>query len=252
MNRVCLSCSVQVEGAAWRTATRIMTGVGGPRWPHRSGTRWPDDREVGWYYVRSAPCTRRRGVQISWLSLKTKVDSLSVVWSQNHRDGLLRFSIKTGGDGFHWFVFRTSGFGFSRFGLKTGGGGFPDFDLKIGIYGLVIWASKSPWWFLDLCLKIKWMMVCRLRLKTVGGWVGAGHTSRSSGLRCVEARQTRVSQSDLKTSGGAMRIVHVTSSRWLRRCQVEDGRVDATDCFELCYSYFAVFIVLGRRVILVF
>jgi hypothetical protein len=38
----------------------------------------------------------------------------------------------------------------------------------------------------------------------------------------------------------------------LRRCQVEDGRVDATDCFELCYSYFAVFIVLGRRVILVF
>jgi hypothetical protein len=41
------------------------------------------------------------------LSLKTKVDSLSVVWSQNHRVG------------------------------------FPSLGLKTGSYGLVIWASKS-------------------------------------------------------------------------------------------------------------
>jgi hypothetical protein len=27
-NRVCLSCDVQVVGAAWRTATRIVAGVG--------------------------------------------------------------------------------------------------------------------------------------------------------------------------------------------------------------------------------
>jgi hypothetical protein len=27
-NHVCLSCGVQVVGAAWRTAMRIMTGVG--------------------------------------------------------------------------------------------------------------------------------------------------------------------------------------------------------------------------------
>jgi hypothetical protein len=27
-NRVCLSCGVQVTGATWRAATRIMTGVG--------------------------------------------------------------------------------------------------------------------------------------------------------------------------------------------------------------------------------
>jgi hypothetical protein len=26
-------------------------------WSHRSGTRWPGDREVGWRNVRSAPCT---------------------------------------------------------------------------------------------------------------------------------------------------------------------------------------------------
>jgi hypothetical protein len=28
------------------------------------------------YRVRSAPCTSRRGARVSWLSLKTKVDSL--------------------------------------------------------------------------------------------------------------------------------------------------------------------------------
>jgi hypothetical protein len=50
---------------------------------HRSGTRWPGDREVGWHCVWSV-----RGAQVSWLSLKTKVDGLSVVWPQNHWDGI--------------------------------------------------------------------------------------------------------------------------------------------------------------------
>jgi hypothetical protein len=45
-------------------------------WSHRSGTRWPDDHEVGWRRVRSAPCMLTRGVRLSWLSLKTKVDGL--------------------------------------------------------------------------------------------------------------------------------------------------------------------------------
>jgi hypothetical protein len=34
-------------------------------WSHRSGTWWPDDREVGWCCVRSAQCTRRQGAQVS-------------------------------------------------------------------------------------------------------------------------------------------------------------------------------------------
>jgi hypothetical protein len=38
--------------------------------------------------VQSAPCTRRRGEQVSWFSLKTKVDVFS------------RFGLKTGGYGF--------------------------------------------------------------------------------------------------------------------------------------------------------
>jgi hypothetical protein len=55
------------------------------------------------------------------LSLKTKVDGLSVVWHQNHWDGFLLFGLKTGGDNF------------SRFGLKISG-------------GFLCLASKSRWW----------------------------------------------------------------------------------------------------------
>jgi hypothetical protein len=36
---------------------------------------------------------------------------------------------------------------------NQGGGGFPDLSLKTGSSGLVIWASKSPRWFLGLDLK---------------------------------------------------------------------------------------------------
>jgi hypothetical protein len=46
------------------------------RWSHRSDTRWPGGREVGWRCVRSAPGTWRLKACVSWLSLKTKVDSL--------------------------------------------------------------------------------------------------------------------------------------------------------------------------------
>jgi hypothetical protein len=55
-------------------------------WSHRSGTRWPGDREVGWHRVWFASCMWRRGARVSWLSLKTKVDDLLVVWPQNHWD----------------------------------------------------------------------------------------------------------------------------------------------------------------------
>jgi hypothetical protein len=83
-------------------------------------------------------------VRVSWLSLKTKVDGLSMVWPQNHWDG------------------------FSRFSLKTGIRGFPYLGLKTGSYGLVIWASKSPCQFLGLSIKTKRPIVCRLCHKTDG------------------------------------------------------------------------------------
>jgi hypothetical protein len=78
-NRVCLSRGVQVAGAAWRAVMRIVAGVGDLM------QRVGDDR-TGWVLgsraiersggtvVRSAPCTCRRGVRVSWLSLKIKVD----------------------------------------------------------------------------------------------------------------------------------------------------------------------------------
>jgi hypothetical protein len=53
-------------------------------WSHRLGTRWSDDREVECRRVWFAPCTRRRVALVSWFSLKTKVDSLTVVWPRNH------------------------------------------------------------------------------------------------------------------------------------------------------------------------
>jgi hypothetical protein len=42
-------------------------------WSHRSSTRVPGGREVGWRRVRSAPGTWRIEARVSWLSLKTKV-----------------------------------------------------------------------------------------------------------------------------------------------------------------------------------
>jgi hypothetical protein len=62
------------HGSSWRPSVEDRG------WSHMLGTRWPDDREVGWCRVRSALCTWRRGAWISWLSFKTKVDGLSVVW----------------------------------------------------------------------------------------------------------------------------------------------------------------------------
>jgi hypothetical protein len=64
---------------------------------------------------------------------------------------------------------KTGSDGFLRFGLKTGGLTFSVWGLKIGCSGLVICASKSPQWFLGLCLRIKHDSVCQLCHKTDGG-----------------------------------------------------------------------------------
>jgi hypothetical protein len=196
-------------------------------WSHRSNTRWPDDREVGWRRVWSAPYTWRRGAHVSWLSLKTKVDDLSVVWPQNHWDGFLQFDLKIGGDGFLRFSLKTGGDSFLLFDLKIGGdgfsgltsksvvtvfliepqnqggGGFPGLCLKIDSYGLVIWASKSQRRFLDLCLKTRQVWFVSCVTKPTGECDGVGHTSRSNGLLRVEASLARISQSGLKTDTGA-------------------------------------------------
>jgi hypothetical protein len=78
------------------------------------------------------------------------------------------------------------------------------------------------------------------------------HALRSSSLLRLEASRVRISQSCLKPDGGVVRMVHIASS-W-RSCGVEaeDGWVNAIGCIGLFYPNFAVFAVLGHRVILVF
>jgi hypothetical protein len=52
---------------------------------------------------------------------------------------------------------------------NQGGGGFRGLGLKTDNFGLMIWASKSPRWFLGLDIKTKWASICRLRHKTDRG-----------------------------------------------------------------------------------
>jgi hypothetical protein len=63
---------------AWRTSMRTVAGVGDL--VQRTGDgrtgRVLGGRAVGWHRVRSALGTWRLGAQVSWLSLKTKVDGL--------------------------------------------------------------------------------------------------------------------------------------------------------------------------------
>jgi hypothetical protein len=65
-----MTCSDEDRGRGRRP------GAEDQGWSHRSGTRWPGGREVGWCRVRSAPGMWRLGAWVSWLSLKTKVDDL--------------------------------------------------------------------------------------------------------------------------------------------------------------------------------
>jgi hypothetical protein len=69
---------------------------------------------------------------------------------------------------FLWFVLKIGGDGFLVEPQNQGGGGFSDVGLKTGRYGLVIWASKSPRWFLHLGLKIKQASIYWLCHKTDG------------------------------------------------------------------------------------
>jgi hypothetical protein len=139
------------------------------------------------------------------LSLKTKVDGLLVVWPQNHWDGFSSvWASKPMATVCEWFGLKTTRTVFAGLTLKPvaaifsslasklvvtvslslaskpmvgflvgpqnqGGGGFPGLGLKTGSFGLVIWASKSPRWFLGLGLKTKQASVYRLRHKIDGG-----------------------------------------------------------------------------------
>jgi hypothetical protein len=65
-----MACSDENRGRSRRP------GAEDQRRSHKSGTRWPGGREVGWRRMWSAPGMWRLGAWVSWLSLKTKVDGL--------------------------------------------------------------------------------------------------------------------------------------------------------------------------------
>jgi hypothetical protein len=79
-----------------------------------------------------------------------------------------------------------------------------------------------------------------------------GHVSRSSGLLRVKVSRARVFKFASKLAEERQQVVHVASSWRLCKDEVKDRRVDATGCIRLFYPYFAVFVVLGLRGILVF
>jgi hypothetical protein len=143
-------------------------------------------------------------VWVSWLSLQSKVDGLSVVWPQTHCDGFPRFDLKTDGDGLlvvwpqnHW-------------------DGFPGLGLKTGNYGLVIWAQNHSDSFLVWASKPSGLRFVGCTTKPMEDEDGVGHALRSSGMLHVEARWDSVSQSGLQTGGGVTWIVHVALS-WRSR-----------------------------------
>jgi hypothetical protein len=79
----------------------------------------------------------RRGARVSWLSLKTKVDGLSVVWPQSHWDGLSVVWPQNHWDSFLWFALKTSDDSFSGLASK------PVAMVSWLVEGFSVWASKS-------------------------------------------------------------------------------------------------------------
>jgi hypothetical protein len=79
-----------------------------------------------------------------------------------------------------------------------------------------------------------------------------GHASRSSSLLQLEASRARVSQFASKLVEERRRVVHVASSQRSCEDEAEDRWVEAMICNGLFYHNFAIFVVLGRRGIVVF
>jgi hypothetical protein len=157
---------------------------------------------------RVAPCvvctmhveTRSVGFLVD---LKTKVNDLSVVWPQNHWDGFLQFSLKTGGDGFcglaskpvatvSWLSFKPRWWRFSQFGPQNWRLRFCDLGHKITVTISWFGPQNHVGFGLSVAPQNQWMKV------------DAGHASRSSSLLHVEASRARVSQFGDKIGRGTM------------------------------------------------
>jgi hypothetical protein len=130
--------------------------------------------------------------------------------------------------------------------------GFPDLGIKTSSYGLMTWASKSPWRFIGLGLKTKQASVCQLRLKTdERAMLWDMHRDLAA---CFAWKQVGLGFPSLvsRLAEAWWRVVHMAPPQMLRWSQVEDGRVDGMGCVRPCNPCFAVFVLLGPRGIVVF
>jgi hypothetical protein len=190
--------------------------------------------------VRSALCTWRRQAWVSWLSLKTNVDGLSVVWPQNHWDDFSsvwaskpmatiyeQFGLKTTQMVFTGLSSKPVSTAFCSLASKLVAMVFSSLASKLVAMVSPDLASKPRWWrvfrfvpqnrqlqFDDLGFKITATVSYFGPQNKVGFGlsvvsqnrrreVGVGHASRFRSLFHVEASRDKVFQSGLKTSGGA-------------------------------------------------
>jgi hypothetical protein len=124
-NHVCLSHGVQVAGAAWWAATRIVAGVGDL--VQRTG-----DGRTG--RIFSGRPIRRSGSAVCGLH-RARGDEEHI---------FLGFDSKPRLTGCQWFGLKITGMILSGLTSKPMATVFSGLDLKTGSYGLVIWGSKSP------------------------------------------------------------------------------------------------------------
>jgi hypothetical protein len=184
-NRICLSHSVQVAGVAWCAATRIMTGVGDLVQRTRDG--------------RTCQILGVRAIERSGDSMC----DLHRTYGDEER-AFLGWASKPRSTVCHRFDLKTTGIVF--FGLNSKPVATVSWlSLKIKVVeGFSILASKTAttvWWFVSQNHRDSFLVwvskPSRLRFvacatKSMGGCDDMWHTSRSSGLLCVEANLARV------------------------------------------------------------
>jgi hypothetical protein len=165
---------------------------------YRSGTRWPDDREVGWCCVWSALCTTRWGAWVSWFSLKTKVDGFS------------RFSLKTSGYGSCGLASKSLT-RVSRFGPQNRQLRFGDLAHKIIVTVSLFGPQNQVGGGLLVCT-----------LKPMNGWRRCEDTCWHP-VACFVAKRVRLGFPSFasKLANERRRVVHVSSSQRRRRSEAK-------------------------------
>jgi hypothetical protein len=179
-NHVCLSCGMQVIGAARQAAMRIVVGVG-----HLVQKTGDGQAHVGNSVVRRSrgrvilcvACTMRKETRSACFLVQPQNQGRQIlpIWAQNR-----------------WL--RVSLFGPQNRQLR-----FRDLGLK---------TTTAVSWFVPPN-----QVGYGLSIVPQNRWEdedGTGHTSRSSGLLRLDASQASISQSGLKTGGGAVWMVDVT------------------------------------------